>query len=88
MAEATQAKCSSLEKTKQRLQGEVEELCMNLEKVLLSYTLGPRKDPTWVTFQFGEVGSRLDKRQNPCCRDEQACRPLRPLVGCWCGAAQ
>ncbi|KAG7281330.1 hypothetical protein CRUP_023481 [Coryphaenoides rupestris] len=31
-AEATQSKCSSLEKTKQRLQGEVEELCMNLEK--------------------------------------------------------
>lgn len=31
--EATQAKCSSLEKTKQRLQGEVEELCMDLEKV-------------------------------------------------------
>ena len=33
-SEATQAKCSSLEKTKQRLQGEVEELCMSLEKVL------------------------------------------------------
>ena len=33
-AEATQAKCSSLEKTKQRLQGEVEELCMSLETVL------------------------------------------------------
>lgn len=33
MVEATQAKCSSLEKTKQRLQGEVEELCMDLEKV-------------------------------------------------------
>lgn len=32
-AEATQAKCSSLEKTKQRLQGEVEELCVDLEKV-------------------------------------------------------
>lgn len=32
-AEATQAKCSSLEKTKQRLQGEVEELCADLEKV-------------------------------------------------------
>lgn len=31
--EATQAKCSSLEKTKQRLQGEVEELCMDLDKV-------------------------------------------------------
>lgn len=31
--EATQAKCSSLEKNKQRLQGEVEELCMDLEKV-------------------------------------------------------
>ena len=31
--EATQAKCSSLEKTKQRLQGEVEELCIDLEKV-------------------------------------------------------
>ena len=31
--EATQAKCSSLEKTKQRLQGEVEDLCMDLEKV-------------------------------------------------------
>lgn len=31
--EATQAKCFSLEKTKQRLQGEVEELCMDLEKV-------------------------------------------------------
>lgn len=31
--EATQSKCSSLEKTKQRLQGEVEELCMDLEKV-------------------------------------------------------
>ena len=31
--ETTQAKCSSLEKTKQRLQGEVEELCMDLEKV-------------------------------------------------------
>lgn len=31
--EATQVKCSSLEKTKQRLQGEVEELCMDLEKV-------------------------------------------------------
>jgi len=35
-AEATQSNCSSLEKTKQRLQGEVEELCMNLEKVLLT----------------------------------------------------
>lgn len=32
-AEATQAKCSSLEKTKQRLQAEVEELCLDLEKV-------------------------------------------------------
>lgn len=31
--EATQAKCSSLEKTKQRLQAEVEELCLDLEKV-------------------------------------------------------
>lgn len=31
--EVTQAKCSSLEKTKQRLQGEVEELCVDLEKV-------------------------------------------------------
>ncbi len=31
--EATQAKCSSRENTKQRLQGEVEELCMDLEKV-------------------------------------------------------
>lgn len=31
--EATQAKCSSLDKTKQRLQGEVEELCIDLEKV-------------------------------------------------------
>ena len=31
--EATQAKCLSMEKTKQRLQGEVEELCMDLEKV-------------------------------------------------------
>lgn len=31
--EATQAKCSSLEKSKQRLQGEVEELCMDLDKV-------------------------------------------------------
>lgn len=31
--EATQAKCLSLEKTKQRLQGEVEELCIDLEKV-------------------------------------------------------
>lgn len=31
--EATQAKCSSLEKTKHRLQGEVEELCMDLDKV-------------------------------------------------------
>ncbi|XP_062416198.1 myosin-16 isoform X2 [Pungitius pungitius] len=30
--EATQAKCSSLEKNKQRLQGEVEELCIDLEK--------------------------------------------------------
>lgn len=37
--EATQAKCSSLEKTKQRLQGEVEELCMDLEKV---------EQETWV----------------------------------------
>ncbi|MEQ2185493.1 hypothetical protein GOODEAATRI_018738 [Goodea atripinnis] len=32
VVEATQAKCSSLEKTKQRLQGEVDELCMDLEK--------------------------------------------------------
>lgn len=31
--ETTQAKCSSLEKTKQRLQAEVEELCLDLEKV-------------------------------------------------------
>ena len=31
--EATQAKCSSLEKNKQRLQGEVGELCLDLEKV-------------------------------------------------------
>lgn len=31
--EATQAKCSSLEKNKQRLQTEVEELCLDLEKV-------------------------------------------------------
>lgn len=31
--EVTQAKCSSLEKTKQRLQEEVEELCVDLEKV-------------------------------------------------------
>lgn len=34
--EATQAKCSSLEKTKQRLQGEVEELSVDLEKVRVS----------------------------------------------------
>lgn len=32
--EVTQTKCSSLEKTKQRLQEEVEELCVDLEKVL------------------------------------------------------
>lgn len=31
--EATQAKCSLLEKNKQRLQGDVDELCMDLEKV-------------------------------------------------------
>lgn len=31
--EATQAKCSCLEKTKQRLLVEVEELCLDMEKV-------------------------------------------------------
>lgn len=43
--EATQAKCSSLEKTKQRLQLEVEELCLDLEKVKKHYfNINPEYD--------------------------------------------
>uniref|UniRef100_A0A8C9SKF6 Myosin-16-like n=1 Tax=Scleropages formosus TaxID=113540 RepID=A0A8C9SKF6_SCLFO len=41
--EATQAKCSSLEKTKQRLQGEVEDLCIDLEKANSSAMLLDKK---------------------------------------------
>lgn len=40
--EAVNAKCSSLEKTKQRLQGEVEDLTIDLERVTHKHTHADR----------------------------------------------
>lgn len=71
--EATQSKCSSLEKTKQRLQGEVEELCMDLEKVKKNSTIRKTVLPTASDLfsavkacyspQASSCGQALDKKQ-------------------------
>lgn len=72
--EATQAKCSSLEKTKQRLQGEVEELCMDLEKVEQGthslnvaatqvFVVTPEHFFPILVLQASSCGQALDKKQ-------------------------
>ncbi|OCT60815.1 hypothetical protein XELAEV_18046837mg [Xenopus laevis] len=61
--EATQIKCNNLEKTKQRLQGEIEDVCMDLEKIAdLSEQLMDAGKST-LEFQKSKTKSEIEKEE-------------------------